>query len=303
MTLPNLVVVGTLRSGSSSLNHYLSVHPDIFMARKKELQFFDHNFGLGLDWYEKHFEKAGGKKVVGECTPWYIYREDSLRKLADTLPSARLLVILRNPVDRAHSQYWMKRVRKKESRSFEEAVEEELPRFGEIGNDRPSARDYLSCSNYAGLLERLYEYRDRESVKVVCMENLAAAPPTVLNDVAGFLGITDFPDDPRLGRVVNRNLHIRLLWLRSLSKRFPRKAQSLVARLNSMPLEYGDRLDPAMHDVLQKKFEPLNRRLEQLTGLDFSVWDRPVTEASSSVAFRTQVSSQSAAFQSRSRPS
>jgi hypothetical protein len=58
-----------------------------------------------------------------------------------------------------------------------------------------------------------------------------------------------------------------------------------------------------MHDVLQKKFEPLNRRLEQLTGLDFSVWDRPVTEASPSVAFRTQVSSQSAAFQSRSRPS
>src|SRR5437764_7156012 len=107
--LPNFFIIGAMRSGTTSLTRYLNAHPDVFVAPGKELHFFDQRFDRGLDWYRDCFERAAGQRAIGEATQSYMYDAEAMTRLAVTVPKARLLAILRNPVDRAWSHYWLNR--------------------------------------------------------------------------------------------------------------------------------------------------------------------------------------------------
>src|SRR5437764_5111475 len=114
--LPDFLIIGTQRGGTTSLYHYLKTHPCVQLANTKDTHFFDKKFNKGLSWYRGHFPTRLGKYytqrvrqqpfVTGEASPSYLFHPHAPGRVAQLLPSARLIVLLRNPVDRAYSQYF-----------------------------------------------------------------------------------------------------------------------------------------------------------------------------------------------------
>src|SRR3712207_6690007 len=105
--LPDFVIIGTQRGGTTSLYHYLSKHPEVLPALRKEIHFFDLNFDRGLDWYLAHFARQDQPGLVGEASPLYMFHRDVPERVRRVLPNAKFIALLRNPVDRAYSQYQM----------------------------------------------------------------------------------------------------------------------------------------------------------------------------------------------------
>lgn len=103
--LPNLLIIGAPRCGSTWLHGLIGSHPDAFMSRRKELEFFHRADGRGLDRYARHFAGGAGRKVVGEATPSYLYDATARRRIAAALPDVRLVLILRDPVARLVSHH------------------------------------------------------------------------------------------------------------------------------------------------------------------------------------------------------
>jgi len=156
--LPDFVIVGAMRSGTTSLCRYLSEHPRIFVHPDKELHFFDLNWEKGHEWYESKFAAAPPDQLAGEATPIYMYLADTVERMASLIPRAKLVAVLRNPVDRAYSHYWQSRRRDHEPLSFAEAMEAEGARLATGGEYAHRYHSYLDRGRYLSQLQRL---RDR----------------------------------------------------------------------------------------------------------------------------------------------
>src|SRR3989338_6091999 len=130
--LPDFIIIGVGRGGTTSLFHYLGQHKCIRKSAYDEIGFFDDNFHLGLNWYRSMFptkftkqsiEKKYGKFMTYEVTPVYIYNPTVANRILSLLPTIKLIALLRNPVDRAYSNYQLAIRSGKEKRSFEEVIE------------------------------------------------------------------------------------------------------------------------------------------------------------------------------------
>ena len=107
MVLPNFIFAGAPKSGSSSLFEYIRQHPDICMSDVKEPFFFDFNYEKGLQYYGDFFKHHNGEKIVGEATVWYMSWPSVSKRMYETIPNVKLMFVLRNPIDRAFSNYMM----------------------------------------------------------------------------------------------------------------------------------------------------------------------------------------------------
>lgn len=105
MTLPNFLILGPTKSGSTSLYEYLRQHPDVFMAADKEPMYFSTNWRRGRDWYESLFEGWSGQKAIGEASTWYLHHPRVASRVKETIPGARLVFVFRDPVERLWSDY------------------------------------------------------------------------------------------------------------------------------------------------------------------------------------------------------
>src|SRR6056297_3866495 len=107
-TLPDFLGLGAQRSGTSTLNHYLSQHPQFRAPIRKEVHYFDKNYYRGVEWYKGYFPMQSRSRisVTGEVSPFYIFHPYCAERIARDLPHARFIVLLRNPVSRAISHYW-----------------------------------------------------------------------------------------------------------------------------------------------------------------------------------------------------
>ena len=103
--LPNFLYIGTSKAGSTWLYDVLNHHPDVFMAPGKGLYFFSAHYERGLDWYGSHFAAAAGQRIRGEVSHGYLYDEKACERMAAMDPELKLMVCLREPVDRAFSEY------------------------------------------------------------------------------------------------------------------------------------------------------------------------------------------------------
>ena len=112
--LPNYLIIGAPKCGTTSLAAWLDEHPQVYMVPEKELHFFSGYWEQGLDWYEQCFV-PNGKPLVGEASPSYLENPVARERIASVLPGAKLIAMMRNPVDRAYSQYWHWRDRKARS--------------------------------------------------------------------------------------------------------------------------------------------------------------------------------------------
>ena len=170
--LPTYLIAGTVRSGTTSLHRALRRHPEVFAPGEKELHFFDRQFDRGVGWYESLFAEAPGTGPVGEATPNYVYDDHAVERMAGVLPDARVVVLLRDPVERAYSQYWMQRSAHHETLDFADAVATEAER---LASPDPNARAYYSYvdrGRYVGQLQRLRAYYPAEQTLVVLYEDL-----------------------------------------------------------------------------------------------------------------------------------
>jgi len=179
MALPTFLGIGASRSGSTWLDSFLRSHPAIYMpTRRKEIHFFDSFYEQGIKWYEEFFPKvshAGDYKAIGEFSPGYLSHPEAPRRIKKHLGRVKMLVILRDPVERAYSQ-WKYRVQKRaECRSFEEFmhVEEEPVELG----------------LYAKQLKRFFSFFEPRNFLILIFERSINEPTSTLLSVGEFLGI------------------------------------------------------------------------------------------------------------------
>lgn len=206
--MPDFLVVGAAKSGTTSLHHYLRQHPQIFMTSPKELRYFSEcNYGCGEAWYRSHFplfRKNGS--VVGEGTPSYFAFPKGAQNIHQDIPRVKLIAILRDPTKRAISHYFHSKRLNREPLSLKGALATEdirirealeAARKGHVLDHRSPHRMALMAHTYRyrGMyFERIQEYLswfDRGQLLVVNSEQLFAQPYEVLEKVYRFLGVDD----------------------------------------------------------------------------------------------------------------
>ena len=201
--LPNFFVIGVVRSGTTSLFHYLNQHPNISGALYDELGYFDDNYHLGVNWYKslfptiftkKRIQKDHGKFLSFDDTPFYIYNPQVVRRIHENFPNAKMILLLRNPIDRAYSNYNLPNFTKL---TFEEIIHNEIDEINNIDLDSKDesylVNDFyekiLPRGFYAKQLEYWYKIFPKEKILIQSSEEFANNTHDVLNKIFDFLEI------------------------------------------------------------------------------------------------------------------
>jgi hypothetical protein len=231
--LPTFVVVGAMKAGTTSLYHYLRPHPQVFMPKIKELDFFADgmNWGRGLDWYRHQFATAPREAVaLGEASTVYTKfpRYDGVaERMAKVVPDVRLIYVVRHPIDRIRSHYEHRVASGAETAPMEDAVFE-----------NPI---YIDYSRYALQVEQYLEHFPREQLLIVSSEELRHHRESTMRRVYGFLAVDPDYLAPTLGhefyRTGQRRTYPPVVWSirQTLKRRFPqtKRAKELVDSLAS----------------------------------------------------------------------
>jgi len=194
MTLPTFVIAGAQKCGTTSLAGAVRQHPQIHLSRRKEIHFFDRHFDRGLDWYREQFTPKPHHAQVGEATPAYMYDPVARERMIATLPEARIVIILRNPVDRAYSHYWHKRRLGDESLpTFEEAMAAEPLRRERAGVRARIGFAYVDRGHYIDQIEQLVASQGRDRVHVMLLDDLVRDQTGSLKALLEFLEVDPGP--------------------------------------------------------------------------------------------------------------
>jgi Sulfotransferase domain len=269
-SLPDFLIIGAMRSGTSSLAWYLRGHPQVCMSPTKEIHFFDRNFERGIDWYRAHFD-CGSDRARGEATQTYMYDMDTPKRMSTVIPNARLIAVLRDPVDRAYSHYWLNRERGREPLTFSQAVAAEASRLANGGLTERFWYSYVDRGRYVHQLKRVVEYFPRDRLHVLLFDDLRDAPIAAYRSICRFLEIDDDPIPQRVGAAVNPHVAFRSLRVRNLAKRLPGRLAAAIGRLNNKRSSYPP-LDPAIRNELVERLRPDLVGLQSWLGRDLSTW-------------------------------
>ena len=207
--LPDFIVIGVGRGGTTSLYNYLSQHKCIQKSSYDEIGFFDDNFHLGINWYRSMFPtkyekqkiiKKFGKFLTYDVTPWYIRRPWTANRIKTLLPSAKIISVLRNPVDRTYSHYHLTCREKGTTKSFEEIIEEDIKKIdnydGNLKNSQKYYEDFVQNSHiargfYLEQLENWFTVFNKENILIISSEDLANHTQKTMDYVFNFLNIED----------------------------------------------------------------------------------------------------------------
>ncbi len=195
--LPDFLILGAQKAGTTALYAYLRWHPEITGPSFKEVSFFDRHHAHGERWYRAHMP-ARRRSLVGEASPSYLFHPLAPERVASMLPDVRLIALLRNPVDRAFSHYQHEVALGREPLSFEDAIDREEERMrGEVERmlREPSYfshawwnHTYVARGRYAEQLERWFARFPRERLLVLFTEELAGDTAGTYRRVLDFLG-------------------------------------------------------------------------------------------------------------------
>jgi hypothetical protein len=186
--LPDFLVIGGMKCGSTTLYHHLSRHPDIFLSNPKEPQFFSRElvFERGFDWYRSLFAEAG-LRICGEASTCYSrapHFGDVAKRVYSSLPDARLVYLVRHPVDRAYSHY------RHEVQARMIAGQLPVPSFEEMLEETSEIAD---ASDYWMQIEEYRVHYPQEQIHILRLEDLLLHPGEVLGDLQYFLGVRRLP--------------------------------------------------------------------------------------------------------------
>jgi hypothetical protein len=273
--LPNFLIIGAMRSGTTSLFAALAAHPQVFGAPGKELRFFDLNYERGIDWYGERFQGSKGKVAIGEASQTYIYDPLALDRMAAHVPDARLIAILRDPVERAYSHYWLNRSRGREPLSFEEALEAEEGRLkGSSRSDR-FFYSYVDRGHYKTQLDRVCSLYDRSGLHVVLFDDLRDHPVQTFEGLCRFLGVEEGAIASAPSTQVNAFQRFRSLRLRAWTKAVEHRGLGRTSRglgaLNRIRDTYPPMSANALA-LLGERFGSGNLALSEWLGRDLTAW-------------------------------
>lgn len=214
--LPDYLIIGAKKGGTSSLTNWLIQHPDVLrmfptFQPLKSAHFFDIDFHQGVDWYRGHFPTERVRRqhpgaVVGEASPYYMFHPAAAQRARSVVPDAKVIAVLRNPVSRAYSNYWDRRAAGSETLpSFEAAIAAEAKRLERVDEHRLRhdatyySREhdqftYLARGRYVEHLPAWLDAYPAEQVMVLRAEDMYADPAAVFIRVQHFLGIAACPD-------------------------------------------------------------------------------------------------------------
>ncbi|MCK4816957.1 sulfotransferase domain-containing protein, partial [bacterium] len=257
--MPDFLIIGAQKSGTTSLYYYLSQHPCVLSAGQKEVHFFDDNFAKGLNWYRSQFptilkkycyQQIKKKNIItGEASPYYIFHPLAPKRISRILPEVRLIALLRNPIDRAYSQYHHNVRQGREPLSFEDAIAIEHERLQ--GKKEKMLEDqhyysfshkhcsYLSRGIYVEQLETWLSLFPKSQILIISSEDFYTNTPTIFKQILEFLNLPQW--EPMLYRRYNPNKY---------------------SKMNAATRRY-----------LVGYFRPKNEKLYQLLGVCFD-WDR-----------------------------
>ncbi|MEH7381665.1 sulfotransferase domain-containing protein [Bacillus sp. JJ1533] len=200
--MPDFLIIGAQKCGTTSLYNYLIKHPNVVPAKKKEVHFFDYQFEKGIAWYRKHFPlvfENNPNLITGEASPYYIFHPHAPQRISEMMPRVKIIVMLRNPVDRAYSHFQHEIRLGAETLSFEEAIEKEAARLQ--GEKEKMMKDenyysynhqhysYLSRGIYVDQLKAWMEKFPKKQFLIVKSEDFFYDPLTVFDRVLHFLNL------------------------------------------------------------------------------------------------------------------
>ena len=205
--LPDFIVIGAAKSGTTSLYHYFKKHPNIMGSYKKEIGFFDDNYNLGIEWYRSWFPtktsiekrtKKNKKNLVYEGSPGYFQKQWCIKNMYETLPNVKLILVLRNPVDRTYSHYQHATRRGMKTKiPFRDLLDRDLKTYEQIKNDDNEyfknfvLNSYIGPSIYVRLVKEWLKYFRLEQLLIFSTEELAKNPREVFSRIFGFLNIKE----------------------------------------------------------------------------------------------------------------
>jgi hypothetical protein len=274
LLLPDFLIVGAMKGGTTSLSSYLRQHPDIFIPKLGQFFDRDRQWQKGLSAYAALFGAASAKQRIGDVTPAYSYgpfhHPPIPERIASVLPDAKIVWCLRDPVARAYSHYWHNRTHGLEAASFEQALARED--VAEV----PPGRAFRERGVYVKQIRAYLECFPRHQTHIVLSESLFADPGRAVHEVFRFLNVNDTVEIPTLGRVYNRNWKLisppilaRLVLL--VLRRRPRLRRRIQNRFGSA----RPALKPETQRALAEFYRPYNAELAELTGLDLTPWQSP----------------------------
>lgn len=277
MPLPNLIVIGAQKCGTTSLHHYLDLHPEIAIAcgvDSDEVHFFswDGRWRRGLEWYARQFREAPVRGEVSTSYSWYPQHPETPARIARTLPGVRLIYLVRDPVERIVSQWHQDRAAAQELRPFEQAVLEDAA--------------YVARSRYATQLERYLAVIPQEQLLVLDQHELRVRRTETLRLVFGFLGVEETFTSPRFTEERNVSGEARALTPRGrtvmlvLHRTVGHRATHAVAARVPFRLPGIERpgreprpaVTPELAARLRELLAPEVERLRALTGQLFATW-------------------------------
>ncbi|WP_413161547.1 tetratricopeptide repeat protein [Capilliphycus salinus ALCB114379] len=239
---PDFMIIGTQKGGTTSLYYYLAKHPQIMPSLIKEIDFWSTKYNRGIDWYLAHFPPILADKniLTGEATPSYLDHRETAERLFEVFPKTKLIVVLRNPIERTVSHYYQWVNMNWEFRSLEKAMISEIERLS-VPNasywNQPNS--YIARSIYVEFLKKWLDVFPREQIFIISSENFYSNPPGTLKQIFDFLGLSDHP----------------------LTEYKKYNARS-----------YPD-LDESMRNLLGNYFKIYNQELEDLLGMKFN-WNK-----------------------------
>lgn len=296
MTLPNFLIIGAAKAGTTSLYEYLQQHPEVFLSTPKEPRFFALE-GQPLDFqgpiqvinrksvttweaYQALFEDAEGKTAIGEASTVYLYEPQSLERIQHYLGQPKIVAILRNPVSRAYSSYLHLVRDGQETLSFEAALQAEATR---IEQKWPPLWHYQRRGYYFNQLKPYVDQFGSDHVKVFLFEDLVSAPQALMRELFEFLGIdpnfepnvsmqanpSGVPKRQWLSRLLNRKNPMKQFAKSVLPTRFRKNIYSKLQQQNT-----GDKttINPLLKQQLIEAYRDDVTQLQVLIDRDLSHW-------------------------------
>lgn len=292
---PNFIVIGAMKSATTSLYSYLKQHPDIFMTKVKEPMFFNNyknekiykTFGSKLrkyhniEEYYSLFDDVDGQVSIGEASPSYIYSVNAARLIKDNLPNVKIIAILRQPTDRAYSNFiHARRSGKEPIDDFQKAIEAEEIR---IKNNYSPLFHYINKGYYSTQLSRYYNYFPKENIKVFLFEDIINDTHETLNNIFNFLGVdSSFQIDvskkynisgqPRgfFGFLLKKMRYYRLMPKFALSDYLP----NFIIRIlfSSVYTDVEKISKEFRNNITERYFSEEIKSLQKMIGRDLSNW-------------------------------
>jgi len=276
--IPSFIIVGSMKSGSTSLMYHLRNHKNIHTP-PKEVHFFnrDENFNKGVEWYKNILTNGlnDNTKVVGEKTPTYSYQSNVPRRIFESFPDTKIIWIFRNPVDRTYSNYLHSLTRGNENLSFEKAIEKEGTRI-----KKNIFKGYRIRSIYHKQVSSYLKFFPKENMFFMLLEDLIQPydEDHILNDLFEFLDVTkenfDFNSKPKNVTVIPKYPIVlyygtkSIFYKFSLFRKFVRKISFYGSKPGYTPM------DSQIRTELVDYFKKHNEKLSKLIDKDLTIWDK-----------------------------